>query len=103
MDFIISFFRDTLDGPLYIIVSIICGILICSCIGYLGEQYLKKKQAKKEFESTHVTVANTVSNVAATATTSVVSNPTATSNIAVSQGVVPVNNNGAVTSVNQNQ
>ena len=106
MDFIISFFRDTLDGPLYIVVSIICGILICSCIGYLGEQYLKKKQAKKEFDSTHVAVSNTasgVSNVAVVNASSAVSTPTATSNVAVSQGVVPVNNNGVVTSVNQNQ
>ena len=106
MDFIISFFRDTLDGPLYIVVSIICGILSCSCIGYLGEQYLKKKHAKKEFDSTHVTVSNTVSgvsNVAVSNTASAVSTTAVTSNVAASQGVVPVNNNGVVTSVNQNQ
>ena len=49
MDFIITFFRDILDGPVYIIVSIICGILICSCIGYLAERSLKKKQEKEKY------------------------------------------------------
>ena len=57
MDFVITFFRDILDGPLYIIISIICGILICSCIGYLGEQYLNKQKEKKEFDATHAVVA----------------------------------------------
>ncbi len=58
MDFIITFFRDILDGPLYIVVCVICGILICSCIGYLGEQYLNKKKAQDEFNNTHATVSN---------------------------------------------
>lgn len=57
MDFIISFFRDVLDGPLYIVVAILCGILICSCIGYLGERYLKKQEAKKAYEQTHAAIA----------------------------------------------
>lgn len=57
MDFIISFFRDVLDGPLYIVVAILCGILICSCIGYLGERYLKKQEAKKLYEQTHAAIA----------------------------------------------
>ena len=57
MDFIISFFRDTLDGPLYIVIAILCGILICSCIGYLWEQYLKKQEAKKLYEETHAAIA----------------------------------------------
>ena len=56
MDFIISFFRDTLDGPLYIVIAILCGILICSCIGYLGEQYLKKQEAKKLYDETHAAI-----------------------------------------------
>ena len=59
MDFIIGFFRDVLDGPLYIIVAIICVILICSCIGYLAEQSLKKKKQKQEYDETHATVNNT--------------------------------------------
>ena len=57
MDFIITFFRDVLDGPLYVIVAIICGILICSCIGYLGEQYLNKKKEKEEYDSSHAAIA----------------------------------------------
>lgn len=61
MDLIIGFFRDVLDGPLYIIVTIICVILICSCIGYLAEQSLNKKKKKKEYEETHATVSNTAS------------------------------------------
>ncbi len=58
MDYIISFFRDVLDGPLYTGVAITCGILICSCIGCLGEQYLNKKKAKEEFDSTHAVVSS---------------------------------------------
>lgn len=57
MDLIISFFRDVLDGPLYTGVAITCGILICSCIGYLGEQYLNKQKEKAEFDKTHAAVA----------------------------------------------
>lgn len=53
MDFIITFFRDILDGPLYIIVAIISGILICSCIGYMAEVSLNKKKVKKEYEESH--------------------------------------------------
>lgn len=48
MDFMIVFFRDILDGPLYIVVASICSILICSCIGYLGERYLNEKKAIME-------------------------------------------------------
>ena len=60
MDFIIAFFRDVLDGPLYIGIAITCGILICSCIGYLGEQYLNKQKEKKEYEATHAAIAGEV-------------------------------------------
>ena len=48
MDFMIVFFRDILDGPLYIVVASICSILICSCIGYLGERYLNDKKTIME-------------------------------------------------------
>ena len=53
MDFVIVFFRDVLDGPLYIAVSIVCSILICSCIGYMGEKYLVEKKEGEEFASKH--------------------------------------------------
>lgn len=56
MDFVIVFFRDVLDGPLYIAVSILCSILICSCIGYMGEKYLEEKKEGKEFASKHTSV-----------------------------------------------
>lgn len=49
MDFLITFFRDILDGPVYIIVAVISGILICSCIGYLAERSLKQKEKQKEY------------------------------------------------------
>lgn len=58
MDIIITFFRDVLDGPLYTVVAIINSILICSCIGYLGEQYLNKQKEKQEYVATHTTVTN---------------------------------------------
>lgn len=53
MDFMIVFFRDVLDGPVYIVVASVCSILICSCIGYLGERYLKEKKEIKERMETH--------------------------------------------------
>ena len=71
MDFIISFFRDVLDGPLYIVVAILCGILICSCIGYLGERYLKKQEAKKLYEETHAAIAEETIDASAIATVEV--------------------------------
>lgn len=47
MEIVITFFRDILSGSLYVVVSIICAILICSCIGYLAEQKeLKNKSVK---------------------------------------------------------
>jgi len=58
LDYVISFFRDVLVGPLYTGVAIICGILICACIGCIGEQYLQKKKEKEEFDSTHVAVSS---------------------------------------------
>jgi hypothetical protein len=75
--------------------------LICSCIGYLGEQYLKKEQAKKEFETTHVEITDTAQSSVVGVSQSVV--PTASNTGAVSQSIVPVNNSGTVTSMNQNQ
>lgn len=49
MDYVVIFFRDILDGPLYIVVSIISVILICSCIGYMAEQHELKKSAVAQF------------------------------------------------------
>ncbi len=58
MDLFIHFFRDILDGPLYIIVVILNSILICSCIGYLGERYLNKKKAQAKFNETYVKISD---------------------------------------------
>lgn len=63
MDFIITFFRDILDGPLYVTVVILNSILICSCIGYLAEVYLTKRNEKKKYDSTHVAIENSAMNV----------------------------------------
>ncbi|MCI8568031.1 MAG: hypothetical protein HFG48_01785 [Bacilli bacterium] len=51
MDFIIGFFRDTLDGGLYYVVVVICLILIMAIIGFIME---KAKIAKEESEKTVV-------------------------------------------------
>lgn len=59
MDFIITFFRDTLSGTLYIVISIISGILICSCIGYLAERSIIKKTEKRKYEQEHFNVDDT--------------------------------------------
>lgn len=68
MDIIVVFFRDILDGPLYIIVALISGILFCSCIGYLAEQNNLKKAAKEKFNNSYATVANIDNSVTATTT-----------------------------------
>lgn len=65
MDFFITFFRDILDGPIYMVVSIICGILFCSCIGYLAEVHFNKKKQAIEYQNTHADVSlNTPNNMA---------------------------------------
>lgn len=56
MDFIVVFFRDILDGPLYIAIVVINSILICSCIGYLADNYLKRKKAQENYNNTYATV-----------------------------------------------
>ncbi len=47
MDVIISFFRDFLSGPLYIVVVVFSVIGIVACIGYLAEATLKQKELEK--------------------------------------------------------
>ena len=60
MDFVIVFFRDILNGPLYYVITVINSILICSCIGYLGERYLNEKKLRLEHAATHAAIANSV-------------------------------------------
>ena len=50
MENIIHFFRDILDGPLYVIVVIISILLLCVCIGYLIDVRRKRQHIYKEQE-----------------------------------------------------
>lgn len=49
MDIVISFFRDTLDGPFYIVWVIILVIFIFACIGYLAEKGINKKHERERY------------------------------------------------------
>ncbi len=49
MDFIITFFRDILDGPVYTIVTVISSIFICASIGYLAEKKQREKKEKEQY------------------------------------------------------
>ena len=51
----ISFFRDFLDGPIYIVAVIICVILIMAIIGFIME----RKKFEKEEQEKRVTVERT--------------------------------------------
>lgn len=48
LEVIISFFRDFLSGPLYIVIVVISSIGIIACIGYLAEATLKQKELEKK-------------------------------------------------------
>lgn len=66
MDTIIGFFRDTLDGPIYIVWIVGCLILIFACIGYLAEKGIKNKKEKEKYANVNdtnndVPVATTIS------------------------------------------
>lgn len=50
LDFIISFFRDFLSGPLYIIVVIVSVIGIFACIGYIAKVTIKQREEQKKYE-----------------------------------------------------
>ena len=49
MDTVISFFRDTLDGPFYIVWVIILVIFIFACIGYFAEKGINKKHERERY------------------------------------------------------
>ena len=49
MEVFVHFFRDTLSGPIYVIVVIIAIILIFACIGYLAENKIKEKKQKEKY------------------------------------------------------
>lgn len=56
LDIVISFFRDTLSGPLYIVVVVIGIIGICACIGYLAEESMKQKDKAVKQEKMYASV-----------------------------------------------
>ena len=67
MDIVISFFRDTLDGPFYIVWVVVLVILIFACIGYLAEKGINRKKEKEKYATVSDTgntevVQNTVVN-----------------------------------------
>ena len=49
MEVFVHFFRDTLSGPVYVIVVIIAIILIFACIGNLAENKIKEKKQKEKY------------------------------------------------------
>ena len=49
MDIVIEFFRDTLDGPFYIVWVVVLVILIFACIGYLAEKSINNKKEKEKY------------------------------------------------------
>lgn len=105
MDFIVIFFRDILDGPLYIIVALISGILFCSCIGYLAEQNNLKKKAKEKLNNSYATVANIDNSVNANVSISAntTSAPTSSSTITSMPTATSIGQVGANQSVNNGQ
>ncbi len=56
LDFFISFFRDFLSGPLYIVVVVISVIGIFACIGYIAEATMKQKEEQKKLEEMYAKV-----------------------------------------------
>jgi len=59
LDIIISFFRDVLDGPLYVVIVVVNSILICAGIGYFAEKSQNAKKKKAEFNASHVSISAT--------------------------------------------
>ena len=91
MDIIISFFRDTLDGPVYIVVVVVAVILFFACIGYLAEKSINTKKEKAKYAK--------VENDSATGSDNSVNDVTEVSDSNVNESVVnPVNviNSGVV-------
>ena len=46
MDFIVSFFRDTLSGKTYTITVVLCIFLIFAAIGYIVTKKIEEKEKK---------------------------------------------------------
>ena len=63
MEFLLWFFRDFLDGPLYIILVIFSIILICAGIGYFAEKELNRKKEREKMRSNYTHVSNPNTNL----------------------------------------
>ncbi len=62
----IEFFRDTLDGPIYIVYVFVCIILIFACIGYLAEKRMNEKDKLLDINDSKKVNNTLVSNVSKT-------------------------------------
>lgn len=82
MDIVIEFFRDTLDGPFYIVWVVVLVILIFACIGYLAEKGIKNKKEKEKYatvsETNNTDVSQDTVVSEAVSTTQVTSTPITT-------------------------
>lgn len=58
MEAIIVFFRDTLSGTLYTVVSIVCSIFILICLFLLFKRNRKLKEKAEEYEQSHIVIIN---------------------------------------------
>lgn len=54
MEAIIVFFRDVLNGPLYVVVFIVCLILILVCISEIRKNILEVKEKKEKLAASRV-------------------------------------------------
>lgn len=90
-----------LDSPVYVVVFILCGILICAFIGYLGEKYINKKKEEQVKKSQQVDALSNVSSVAfvqdaaSSSGAQVASAQSATANVVAP--TVVINNTGQIT------
>ena len=58
MEAVIVFFRDTLSGTLYAVVSIVCSVLILLCLLLLVKRSKKLKVKVEEYEQSHIVIIN---------------------------------------------
>ena len=87
MNVFISFFRDVLDGPVYIVVATISIILIFAGIGYFAEKKQKREEEQKKFDNSHISIQNDHANIPTGSQTATISDVNATN----SQNGVPEN------------
>ena len=59
----IKFFRDTLDGPLYVVITILSIIFIMAIIGFLMERKKLEKEEKKKIAVVNIQNINKEQNV----------------------------------------